>query len=62
MSVSFLVLKNSSKWGFPLVVQRLGICLPMQGTQVHSLVQEDPMCHRVTRPRATTAEPEGYNY
>ena len=37
-----------------LVVQRLRICLPMQGTQVWSLVQEDstyhgaikPVCHR----------------
>ena len=25
-----------------LVVQRLGICLPVQGTQVQSLVWEDP--------------------
>ena len=27
-----------------LVVQRLGICLPMQGTWVWSLIQENPTC------------------
>ena len=27
-----------------LVVQQLGICLSMQGTQVRSQVQEDPTC------------------
>ena len=30
----------------------------MQGTQVWSLVQEDPTCHRAAKPRATTAEPK----
>ena len=34
-----------------LVVQRLGICLPVQGTWVQSLVQEDFTCHRATKPR-----------
>jgi len=33
-----------------LVVQWLRICLLMQGTQVQSLVQEDPMCLRATKP------------
>ena len=33
-----------------LVVQWLRICLPMQGTRVQSLVQEDPTCHRTTKP------------
>ena len=33
-----------------LVVQWLRICLPMQGTQVRSLVLEDPTCHRATKP------------
>ena len=33
-----------------LVVQWLRICLPMQGTQVPSLVQEDPTCHVATKP------------
>ena len=34
--------------GASLVVQWLGICLPMQGTWVWSLVQEDPTCHGAT--------------
>ena len=38
-----------------LVVQGLRIHLPMQGTQVQSLVGEDYTCHGVTRPM-------GYNY
>ena len=33
-----------------LVVQQSTICLPMQGTQVWSLVQEDPTCHGVNEP------------
>ena len=33
-----------------MVVQGLRICLPMQGTQVRSLVQEDPTCHGATKP------------
>ena len=33
-----------------LVVQRLRICLPMQRTEVQSLVCEDPTCHRTTKP------------
>ena len=33
-----------------MVVQRLGICLPMQGTQVQSLVREEPTCHGAARP------------
>ena len=36
--------------GTPLVVQWLGICLPMQGTRVRSLVQEDPTCRRAAKP------------
>ena len=36
--------------GPSLVVQWLRIYLPMQGTWVHSLVQEDPMCHKATKP------------
>ena len=28
----------------------LRIYLPMQGTQVRSLVQEDPTCHGATKP------------
>ena len=33
-----------------LVVQCLRIRLPMQGTQVRALVQEDPTCCRATKP------------
>ena len=33
-----------------LVVQWLRIRLPMQGTQVESLVWEDSTCHRATKP------------
>ena len=36
--------------GTSLVVQRLGVCLPMQGTWVLSLVQEDPTCCGATKP------------
>ena len=33
-----------------LVVRWLRICLPVQGTQVRSLTQEDPICCRATKP------------
>ena len=33
-----------------LVVQWLGICLPMQRTWVQALVWEDPTCRGATRP------------
>ena len=36
--------------GVSLVVQWLRISLPMQGTQVQALVQEDPTCCRATKP------------
>ena len=36
--------------GASLVVQRLRICLPMQGTRVRALVQEDPTCRGATKP------------
>ena len=39
---------NSSRAS--LVVQWLRICLPMQGTQVQALVQEDPTCLGATKP------------
>ena len=38
------------KWGTSLVVQWLRILLPIQGTQVRALVQEDPTCRRATKP------------
>ena len=36
--------------GTSLVAQWLRIRLPMQGTEVQSLVQEDPTCCRATKP------------
>ena len=36
--------------GASLVAQWLRICLPMQGTRVRALVQEDPTCRGATRP------------
>ena len=41
---------SSFELGTSLVVQWLGIYLPIQGTQVPSLVQEDLTCHAVTKP------------
>ena len=41
-------LKNTV--GNSLVVQGLGICLPLQGILVQSLVREDPICRRANRP------------
>ena len=32
------------------MAQGLRIRLPMQGTQVRALVQEDPTCHGATKP------------
>ena len=40
-----------------LVVQWLRIHLPMQRTQVRSLVQEDPTCHGATSPFHHNHEP-----
>ena len=37
-------------WETSLVVQWLRIYLPKQGTQVQSLVQEDPTCFRAIKP------------
>ena len=36
--------------GTSLVAQWLRLCLPMQGTQIQPLVQEDPTCHGETKP------------
>ena len=53
--------------GISLVVQWLGICLPMQGTWVQYLVWEDPTCHGAAKPVgqlnpwATTIEPALYS-
>ena len=50
-----------------LVAQWLRICLPMLGTQVRALVQEDATCCRATKPMrhnywACTLEPVSHNY
>ena len=49
-----------------LVAQWLRICLPMQGTRVRALVQEDPTCHGATKPMhhnywARALEPVSHN-
>ena len=49
------------------VVWWLRIYLPMQGTRVRSLVQEDSTCRGATKPmchnyRACTLEPVSHNY
>ena len=50
-----------------LVVQWLRICLPMKGTQVRAVVQEDPTCRVATKPVrhnywACALEPASHNY
>jgi len=59
---------NRSK--ISLLVQWIGICLPMQGIPVWPLVWEDSTCHGATKPMcldthppwATTTEPTCCNY
>ena len=41
---------NQKNGGTSLVVQWLRIRLPMQGTQVLSLIQEDSTCLEATKP------------
>ena len=47
-SVRYYVLNTELRTS--LVVQRLRIYLPMQGTWVQSLVQEDPICQAAMKP------------
>ena len=44
----------------PLVVQGLKAHLPVQGTQVQSLVWEDSTCCEATKPISHNTEPELY--
>ena len=49
------------------MAQWLRIRLPMQGTRVRALVQEDPTCHGTTKPMhhnywACALEPASHNY
>ena len=43
------VIKNLPT-GTSLVAQQLGIHLPVKGTGVRTLIQEDPTCHGATKP------------
>ena len=57
---------KSGPWTF-LVAQWLRICLPMQGTRVWALVQEDPTSCGATKPVhhnywACALEPKSHNY
>ena len=60
-------LLNIADCGASLVVQRLRIRLPMQGTWVWALVREDPTCRRAAKPMrhnywACALEPATHNY
>ena len=62
-----LLLLKSYLCGTSLVAQWLRIRLPMQGTWVWALVQEDPTCHGATTPMhhsywACALEPVSHNY
>ena len=50
------ILKNDH-YGTSLVIQWIGVCLPMQEAGLPSLVQEDPSCPRQLKPCSTTTEP-----
>ena len=57
--------KKKEKRKGDMVTQWIRSCLPVQGTQVGSLVWEDSTCHRATRPLhnywACALEPMSYN-
>ena len=42
--------EKEKRWRASLVAQWLRICLPIQGTQVRALVQEDTTCRGATKP------------
>ena len=48
-NLAFLSIKKCHQWA-SLVAQWLRISLPMQGTRVRTLVQEDPTCCEATKP------------
>ena len=59
--------RKTLELGISLVAQWLGIHLPMQGTGVWALVQEDPTCHGATKPVrpnywACALEPVSHSY
>ena len=41
---------EKTMYGASLVVQWLGVCLPMQGIRVRALVWEDPACRGAAGP------------
>ena len=69
-ALTHLYVSRSHNWYWiSLVVQWLGIHLPlqMQGTQVWSLVWDDPTCHGASKPVhyncwACALEPGSHNY
>ena len=48
MKTTIIEIENSM--GASLMAQWLRIRLPMQGTRVRALVQEDPTCYAATKP------------
>ena len=55
------VFTHSTQKRISLVVQRMIVHLPTQGTRVRSLVQEDSTCGRVAKPKhpgACALQPE----
>ena len=63
----FMGTPKNSVVGTSLVVQWLRTHLPIQGTRVRALGQEDPTCHGATKPvrriyRACALEPTSHNY
>ena len=48
--LEYFILLKKYKYVTSLVAQWLRICLPMKGTQVQSLVQEDPTCRGAAKP------------
>ena len=47
----WLTLWNQRKTMWPfLMIQWFSVCLPMQGTQVQTLVREDSTCQESTKP------------
>ena len=63
----YFYFKIKCKCRTSLVVQWLRICLPMEGTNVQSLVWEDPTCRRATKPMRhnywnRSLEPMSFNY
>ena len=64
---AFIYQNKNCQWGTSLVAKWLKIHLTMQGTQVQSLLQEDPTCRRATKPVynkywACALEPISHNY